>query len=85
MGGGEYSSGAPVAAFPSDGFTSESTLSPSAEGDKLQPMSVVLFLKGPNSFLETFKCRKHVIEVSSLLLESGIFFRHEGKKTRICC
>ena len=58
--------------FLSDGFAAESTLGPSAEGNKLKPMSVVLFLKGPNSFLETFEYRKRVIEVCSLLPESGV-------------
>ena len=71
--------------FPSDGFAIERALGPSAEGNKLKPMLVVLFLEGLNSFLETFECKKRVIEVCSLLPESGVFFRHEGEKTRICC
>ena len=71
--------------FLSDGFAAESAFGPSAEGDKIKLMSVVLFLKGLNSFLETFKCKKCVIKVCSLLPESGVFFRYEGEKMRICC
>ena len=56
-----------------------------AEGDKLKLMSVVFFLEGPNYFLETFKYRKRVIKVCSLLPESGVFFIYEGEKTRLYC
>ena len=66
-GWGKNSSGALIVVFPSDRFTAKSTLGPSTEGNKLQPMSVVLFLKISNSFLETFKCRKRVVKVSCLL------------------
>ena len=65
--GGKHFSRTLITVFPSDGFTAESTLCSSAEEDKLQPMSVVLFLEISSSFLETFKSRKRVIEISFLL------------------